>query len=515
MGVGKTTVASLLAERLGIASRDLDTLIEARESRSVAEIFQADGEPAFRAIERAALKEVLATETDFVLALGGGTVVDDESRAGLLAGGVVVTLQANPSELVRRVGGDHGRPLLQRGEPQAVLAGIISSRRGVYAEAHHIVSTVARSPEDVADYIATALKDVRVLVPLGERSYRIEIGSGVRRRSPERVRHLCKGETLAVIFDTRAEQWAKEVLAAFDPTSHRVVPIACEGGEANKSLDSVATIWDQALEGGLDRDSLILSVAGGVVGDLAGFAASTLLRGVGFAQLPTTLLAMVDSSVGGKTGFNHGSGKNLLGSFHQPKFVLCDTDTLRTLPEAEFVAGLAEVVKSAWLAGPEAVADLEADASALAARDPAATIRAIHMSTSLKARIVSDDELEAGSRALLNLGHTVAHAVEAGSNYAVYRHGEAVALGLVAAFEVAQQISGIPSDHGDRMQRLLSDLGLPTELSDVKVDVSKFLASDKKRRGDAIRFVVPNEPGQTTIERIELDALERILRPLF
>jgi 3-dehydroquinate synthase len=291
-----------------------------------------------------------------------------------------------------------------------------------------------------------------------------------------------------------------------------VIEVVLPPGETAKTVETVARIWDGALEAGIDRRALVVGVGGGVVGDLTAFAASTLLRGLALGQVPTTLLSMVDSSVGGKTGFNRAAGKNLVGTFYQPSFVLCDVETLATLPEAERTAGLAEVVKSAWLEGEDAVAMLEADAELLAAGDRAATVRAVRMSVALKARIVAADETEAGDRMLLNLGHTLGHAIEAASGYRG-RHGEAVALGIVAAMRVAASLGRIGADEAARAEDLLRRLGLPTDLTPHLDDRTfAYVGSDKKRRGGRIHFVLPGRPGACSIEPLELEALRRALR---
>ena len=247
-----------------------------------------------------------------------------------------------------------------------------------------------------------------------------------------------------------------------------------------------------------------------MLGDLTAFAASTLLRGVALGQVPTTLLAMVDSSVGGKTGFNRPAGKNLVGTFYQPRFVLCDVETLETLPIEEVRAGLAEVVKSAWLDGEASVAQLERDAEALAACEPDAVVRAIRMAVSLKARVVREDEREAGRRMLLNLGHTIGHGLEAAAHYRGLRHGEAVALGMIAALRVGRALGRGAADGGERLTRLLEALRLPTDLdARLGADALRFIGADKKRRGDQIAFVVPGDPGDTAVVPLSLQTIER------
>jgi 3-dehydroquinate synthetase len=228
--------------------------------------------------------------------------------------------------------------------------------------------------------------------------------------------------------------------------------------------------------------------------------------------VPTTLLAMVDSAIGGKTGFDSRHGKNLVGAFHQPSFVLCDVETLDTLPDVERRAGMAEVVKSAFLEGEAAVAQLERDLPALRAGDRDATVRAIRMSAALKARVVTEDERESGLRATLNLGHTLGHAIEAAQGYSGLRHGEAVALGMVAAFGLSARLSVGSREQQERLVRLLDGLGLPTDVSPhLRPEVLSFIAADKKRKADSVTFVLPAEPGRMELRPLPIGELPRLL----
>jgi 3-dehydroquinate synthase len=289
-----------------------------------------------------------------------------------------------------------------------------------------------------------------------------------------------------------------------------VIAVSLPPGEAHKDLRSIETIWSAALGGGIDRGGIVIAIGGGVVGDLAGFAASTLLRGVALGQVPTSLLAMVDSSVGGKTGFDRAEGKNLIGTFHQPRFVLCDVDALATLDRAERIAGLAEVVKSAWIEGEGAVAALERDAEALASGDPEATIDAVRAAVSLKARIVEGDEREGGARALLNLGHTLGHAMEAASGWSM-RHGEAVARGMIAAIRVSRALGRATAEDEARLTQLLGRVGLPRDPeTHLTPGALRFVGADKKRRGDALRFVLPGAPGSLEIREIAVGEIVRL-----
>ena len=350
------------------------------------------------------------------------------------------------------------------------------------------------------------------MVPLGLRTYCVEVGRGVRHRVGLRASEHSAGEAILVFDGGDDRPWPQDAIRDLTLAGKPPIEVRLPGTESEKNVTSVEQVWDAALDAQVDRRAIVVGVGGGVIGDLTGFAASTLLRGVALGQIPTTLLAMVDSSVGGKTGFNRPRGKNLVGSFYQPKFVLCDVETLSTLPNEERLAGLAEAVKSAWLDSEASVAMLERDADALLAGDPDATIRAVRMSVRLKSRIVHEDENEAGRRMLLNLGHTVGHGLEAAGDYRGIRHGEGVALGMIAAMRVAARLGRGRPQETERLTRLLAKLGLPTNLDErLNSRALGFIGSDKKRRGDKIYFVIPRLPGQTEVELLGLDEVRGAL----
>ena len=509
MGAGKSTVAGAVADLLGTRALDLDERIEELAGRSVAEIFAERGEGAFRALETEALKGLPADVG--VVSLGGGTVVDDETRQALLRQGIVVTLTADSAVLAERVGEGAGRPLLGE-DPQGDIERILKARGEAYSEAHAVLDTANLDVEEIAAEIVAVRNRSPIVVPLGSRTYCVEVGRGVRHRVGIRANEHSTGEAI-LVFDGEADRpWPADAIRDLTLAGKPPIEVKLSGSEADKNIASVQKVWDTALEAEIDRRAIVIGVGGGVVGDLTGFAASTLLRGLALGQVPTTLLAMVDSSVGGKTGFNRPRGKNLVGTFYQPKFVLCDVETLSTLPGEERVAGLAEAVKSAWLDSEESVAMLERDAEALLAGDADATIRAVRMSILLKSRIVHEDENESGRRMLLNLGHTVGHGLEAASDYRGLRHGEGVALGMIAAMRVAAQLGRGRREETERLTRLLGSLGLPTNLDErLNSRALGFIGSDKKRRGERIHFVIPRLPGQTEIELVGLDEVRAAL----
>jgi shikimate kinase/3-dehydroquinate synthase len=508
MGSGKTSVARAIARRTGRALVDLDANVAERAGASIEEIFRSRGEAAFRALEREELERVLTDgATDAVVALGGGTVVDARSRRAVLADGTLVTLTAPAQVLAARVAAQEGRPLLAGDDARAVLAAILAERADAYAECHGTIDGSAMSVDEIAERVLETEHEAPVVVPLGARTYRVEVGAGIRGRVVLRAALASAGTVVVVTDDGGASPWAGEIARELRASGRSVALVALRAGEANKTLASAERVWDAALAAGVDRGGLVIAVGGGMAGDVAGFAASTLLRGVAFAQVPTTLLAMVDSSVGGKTGIDRPEGKNLVGTFHQPRFVLADVETLATLPAEERVAGLAEVVKAAWLDGEGAVAALERDAEGLCAGEVEPTVRAVRAAVKLKARIVADDERESGPRRLLNLGHTVGHALEAAAGFSGLRHGEAVAIGLVAAFRVARSIGRGELGHEERLVQLLERLGLPTQSADVPSAVRAFVGADKKRTNDRIHFVAPAAPGDVEVVAIHTSEL--------
>lgn len=513
MGSGKSRVSRALGELWRVPAVDLDERIEKHAGMSIAQIFDQKGEERFRALEREVLDRLLGDPSVRIVALGGGTVAHRETRRKLLHEGTLITLRGSLDTLAARVGSARDRPLLQGGDVRERLARVLEQRAEAYAECHAEIATDGRDPASLAEEIDRVVSDQPIAVPLGLRTYRVEVGPGARHALVARAAGAASGEHVVLVTDTGVrDPWATRMEGELRDAGKRVTLVCLEAGEAHKNIASIERIWDAALDAGIDRDALVLAVGGGVVGDMAGFAASTLLRGVACGQVPTTLLAMVDSAVGGKTGIDRPQGKNLVGSFQQPRFVLCDIETLRTLPLVERRAGLAEVVKSAWLDCEESVRGLEESADALVAGDFEATTSAVRMAVALKARIVTEDERESGARALLNLGHTIGHAIEAAGAYAALRHGEAVALGMVAAFRLASRLSRVGKAEVERMTELLRRLGLPTDL-DRHLDerTLSFIGADKKRKGGKLRFIVPGAPGATEIVPLAEDEVKRLV----
>lgn len=359
-----------------------------------------------------------------------------------------------------------------------------------------------------------AVRTVRV--PLGNRSYDIKIAPGLINKLGAECARLKLGQRCAIITDTNVgREYAKPAYnsllrAGFDP-SLVIVP----AGETAKSLKNVQSCFDRLASHRLERKSFIIALGGGVVGDLAGFVAATYLRGIPFVQVPTTLLAHVDSSVGGKTGVNLKAGKNLVGAFYQPKLVLCDLAALATLPPREFRAGLAEVIKYGIIYDAALFARLERDLPKLLRRETKALGEIIARCCEIKADVVGQDETESGLRAILNFGHTIGHGLEAISSYGKYLHGEAISIGQVAAAKLSQELTGLPEKDSARIVDLFQRAGLPTE---VKLNASqrpKLFAAmklDKKVSDGEIKFVLAKKIGKVVWgQRVPTPAIEKVL----
>ena len=331
-------------------------------------------------------------------------------------------------------------------------------------------------------------------VELGDRSYPIVIGRGLLGGGFDLAPYVRGEDCLVVSNETVAPLYLDRLLPNLG--SRNVSSISLPDGEAYKTLGTMTSILDKLVDAGAGRDTTVIALGGGVVGDIAGFAAACYMRGVNFVQVPTTLLAQVDSSVGGKTGVNHEQGKNLIGAFHQPQVVLIDTDTLTTLPDRELRAGLAEVIKYGAICDADFFAWLEANMDSLLRRDPDALAHAIRRSCELKAEVVAEDEREAGRRAILNFGHTFGHAIERCQGYGDWLHGEAVAAGMI----MAAQLSGLGDDAVGRLRRLVEAAELPVTPPGIPADAwMSAMGMDKKVQGSKLRFVLLDAIGSSRV----------------
>jgi len=338
-------------------------------------------------------------------------------------------------------------------------------------------------------------------VELGSRSYPIHIGRGLLAAGELWLEHLDGTQVMVVTNEVLAPLYLEQVTHALSNHSLEVASITLPDGEQHKTLASFERIIDALMEQGFARDCTVMALGGGVIGDIAGFAAASYQRGVNLVQIPTTLLAQVDSAVGGKTGVNHPRGKNMIGAFHQPRCVIADLDVLDTLGEREYRAGLAEIIKYALIADRDFLAFLEQHMSALLARESNALEHAIEVSCQTKADIVAADERESGQRALLNLGHTFGHAIETATGYGSWLHGEAVATGIHMAADLSWRLGEITTEDLERVRKLLAAAQLPTATpTDMSSETFlRLMASDKKVRNNKLRLVIMQQLGQAEL----------------
>lgn len=356
-----------------------------------------------------------------------------------------------------------------------------------------------------------------VRIDLGDRSYDIHIGHRLL-DDPASLDGLPVSTSALIVSNvTVAPLYAARVKALLQAHHDHVHVVELPDGEAYKDWGSLNLVFDALLEHACDRKTVIFALGGGVVGDMAGFAAACYMRGIPFVQIPTTLLAQVDSSVGGKTAINHPLGKNMIGAFYQPLRVLCDLDTLSTLPQRELSAGLAEVIKYGPIADMAFFDWIEANMLALRERSPEALSHAIRRSCEIKAKVVGHDERESGLRAILNFGHTFGHAIEAGMGYGQWLHGEAVGCGMVMAARLSMALGGVDQAFVDRLTRLVRAAGLPVvaPVLDEQDNVGRYLQLmrvDKKAEAGAIRFVVIDPPGNAVMRSAPDDVVANVIR---
>lgn len=502
MGTGKTTVGRLLAERLDRRFVDMDTQIEDHFGKPIPRIFAEDGEPAFRVLE-AQLCAHLAQEQGLVLSTGGGALVNSGNRQVLSETGVLICLTATVDTILERVESNSDRPLLPgtREERSRRIRQLLHERRHAYSAIAHQVNTSGRSPAQIveellitldADQEAKGMTRIPVREPGG--SYDICLGAGLLAQTGKLFanRGLRPGPVAVISNEAIAAQQYPPLQAGLEEAGFTPTLCLVPEGEQHKTLATIGIIYDQLLAAGLDRRNPVVALGGGVIGDMTGFAAATYLRGVPFVQIPTSLLAMVDASVGGKTGVDLPQGKNLVGAFKQPHLVIIDPDVIATLPGVEFRSGLAEVIKHGIIGDPDLFIQLEK-------YGPTSLTHLLADAVRVKVRVVEEDPFEMGRRALLNLGHTFGHAIELVSNFHV-RHGEGVALGLVASANMAVELERCSPDLATRIRNVVERVGLPIQWSGLDAEaVHAAMAYDKKRSGKTVRFIIPQALGDVTI----------------
>lgn len=538
---GKSTVARLVAQALGWRFVDTDDVVEAVAGKPVARIFGEDGEARFRDLELRAVADA-AREPRVVVATGGGAPLADDNRR-VMATGLVVCLEARPETILRRMreagDADSERPLLAAADPLDRIVALQRERAPFYALADATVRTDVLTPSEVASAVLEAWRTLgpriepdpgrlfpadpqafagaACVVRAASGAYPVFVGPGALARLGERMRALGLGGRAFVVSDETVLSFHGEAaLAALRHAGYEADAFAFPAGEASKRLDTVETVYDWLVSRRAERGDVIVALGGGVVGDLAGFVAATFLRGMPLVQVPTTLLAMVDASIGGKVAVDHHEGKNLVGAFYQPRLVVEDVSLLATLPGRSLREGYAEVIKHGFIRDPALLDELDRHAPALLAAEPERTADVVTRNVRIKADVVSRDERDTGLRAILNYGHTVGHAIETATGYSRVLHGEAVAVGMMAAAEIGERMGLTPPAVRARQRALLERFGLPVRLSAVNVDaVLTAIALDKKIVEKRVRWVLLREIGEPTLRSDVPPALVRdVVAPL-
>jgi len=537
-GTGKSLVAKEVARRLNWDFLDTDDEIVKQTRKPIAEIFRRDGESRFRELERETIRKA-CQQRQTVIAIGGGAIVDPQNYELLAKDGLIVCLEAKPETIYGRLFQEavyspetEVRPLLATDNPLERIGQLKASRQPYYAKADWAIHTDSLSVSEVAEEVIRAwrllrrpdfigvprndkekaqsgiAKDIACLVETATQSYPVFVGYGLLDKLGEKMKKAALSGTATVISDenvfslygSKVEGFLKD--ADFVVNSFVVPP-----GEETKNMDYAIKIYDFLVEHRAERDDIIIALGGGMIGDLAGFVAATFLRGMPWVQMPTSLVAMVDASIGGKVGVNHPEGKNLIGAFYQPTLVLADPQALTTLPQRELVSGWAEVSKHGIILDKEFFEFLETNVNRLTKLEPEALTRAVARSAAIKAQVVNQDEKEReGKRTMLNYGHTIAHGLEAATQYKCFLHGEAVAIGMMGAAKLSQRLGLLPSVIVERQRALLQKFGLPTSLpamrSNLKLSlagVTRAMELDKKMKGKAIRWVLLQDIGRTVI----------------
>jgi shikimate kinase/3-dehydroquinate synthase len=523
MGCGKSSIGKRLAARLGLPFVDADEEIERAAAKTINDIFADHGEAHFRDGERKVISRLLNNGPQ-VLATGGGAYMHPETRQRIREDGVSIWLRADLPVLMRRVMKRDTRPLMRDGNPESTMRKLNEARYPIYAEADmtvdsrdephdlavaEIVNRLAAGAAAPAGPVQAPSPSRSVRVELGDRSYDVLIASGLLADTGALIKSRLGAVKCGIVTDENVAQHHLSTLeGSLKSEGLFAGSIVMTPGEATKSFRDLATLSERLLELGLERGDLVVPLGGGVIGDLAGFAAGILRRGIRFVQIPTSLLAQVDSSVGGKTGINTPQGKNLIGVFHQPSLVIADTAVLTTLPPRQMRAGYAEVAKYGLLGDAKFFAWLEANWHGVFGNNGPALTKAIETSVAAKAAIVARDETETGDRALLNLGHTFGHAFEAWTGYSdKLLHGEAIAIGMCLAFRLSEELGLCPRGHADRVVAHFEAVGLPTKIADIPQDgadageLLRLMGQDKKVRGGKLAFILVRGIGDAFVSR--------------
>jgi shikimate kinase / 3-dehydroquinate synthase len=485
-GSGKSTLGKALAEKLGRPFISTDEEIERSTGMSIPEIFSGRGESAFRELEARACRRV-AAGTGQVIAAGGGALLDGDSREALDASGMIVVLDCETPELIKRLK-EGDRPLLGP-DPAQTLPALLETRQHHYQSFSTRVNVSGLSVQESMEQILALVQDEPAFRSEVKQSppSRLVLGDSIFSGLDTHLQELSLKSPFAVISDTNTGPLYGQQIAEHLGGSHIQIP----AGEQSKTLDTLKKVYDHLYAQRMERQGTIVAVGGGVIGDLAGMAAATYLRGLRWVNAATSLLAMVDSSLGGKVAVDLPQGKNLVGAFHSPVLILSDTRVLDTLPEAEFRCGMAELIKAAVIGDPLLFEWLETGARP----SPIWIQRAVQV----KARIVEEDPYEQGIRASLNLGHTIGHSIEAASGFS-FSHGEAVAVGMLVESMLAEKLSLAKPGLTERIRRVISHYDMPQSFNGASPEkLYEGLRADKKNVNRQPAFALPIQPGEVRI----------------
>ena len=551
MGTGKSSVGKLLAKKLNFQFIDTDEMIESKTNTSINDIFELHGETYFRELEKVVIDE-LKTSKNTVISTGGGVVLDNENVNKLASIGTIICLKSSPQVIFERTSLFKNRPLLSGNDALEnanntlenannileVIVEKLETRKHLYNGELNLDTTFL-SIEEAADRIISYVSSQTDLYTLNvatlSSEYEIVIGgkildifpqiimpiinsshvtNQVTSQVPVQIPVQVPGQVLLITSENIAPLWGEKILKILLVNEINASMIALPDGEENKTFESAMRIYGAALDKKLNRTSTIIAVGGGVIGDIAGFAASTYMRGIKLVQFPTTLLAQVDSGIGGKTGLNHPSGKNMIGTFYQPNLVFTDTSILTTLPKQEFINGIAEVIKYGMILDNVLFEFLEKNVEGILRFEQPLLNHIVKKCCHIKKTIVEKDEKESGIRTLLNYGHTIGHGIETATDYTKYRHGEAVSIGMVFAGSIALNRGLLSEADFLRQKSILEAFGLPTKLENVDIERILFaITADKKNLYGKIRMVLPHSIGSAGIyDDIKMNELSCVLK---
>lgn len=537
-GSGKTATGKEVARRLGWRFVDTDEDIVRAAGKSIEAIFAQDGEPAFRDLEHRCLSTACEGERQ-VVSTGGGIVVDQRNRELMQRSGVVVSLEARPETIYRRLadqgresGEREARPMLGRDGGLDRIRTLKSERQPSYALGQWTVHTDRFSPDQAADEVIRGFRmiakqsaaggnqadtDLAATVRTPGGDYPVWVGWGILGDLGVHVRRVLDPGTAYVVADEGSYKHGRHAQLSMESAGIATHLFVAPHGEVHKNLRTVRHMYDWLVERRAERGHMIVAVGGGVIGDMAGFVAATYLRGLPFAQVPTTLLSVVDASIGGKVGVDLPEGKNLVGAFYQPRLVLADVETLQTLPRRELASGWAEAVKAGLILDEELFRTFERQGEDIRSLDREVAGGVIRRAVAIKAGVVSQDEREsAGARMLLNYGHTVGHALEAATGYTTFLHGEAVSIGMMAAAYISHETGLLAEDDVARQRTALEGFGLPVSFEGAdSSEIREAMRSDKKIAAGAVRWVLLDGIGNAVVrDDVPAEAVRHALERL-